>query len=397
MRNTFKILFYANKSKERKGMVPVMCRITVSGSMAQFSCKLSVPVKSWDPKAGKVVGKGREIAETNNILDGIRSRITVIYHELAFRGESRTAGRIKELYFGKIGTGKTLLEALDKQYEKVMSRVGKDRSASTMNKYRIVRRHVAEFIAWKYHRKDIFLAELDEDFLRAYCIYLREEVRVSQSSVWVYQMPLKTVATAAFNEGVITKNPFSQFYVSPKVKERQFLSEKQLRKLMNFTFPRKKVLEQVRDMFLFCCFTGLSFIDLKDLSASDIVEINDSHWIISQRHKTGVHFQAKLLPVSMAIIKKYGNVKPGKPLFDIDEYCTLNKRLKRVGILTGVSDNLTFHTARHTFATLALAKGMSMESLKLVLGHTDLQTTQIYAKITSTRLDKDYSHLTQEF
>lgn len=217
-----------------------MCRITVSGSMAQFSCKLYVPVKSWDPKAGKVVGIGREIAETNSILDGIRSRITVIYHELAFRGESRTAGRIKELYFGKIGTGKTLLEALDRQYDRIKSRVGKDRAASTMNKYKIVRRHVADFIAWKYHRKDIFLAELDEDFLRAYCIYLREEVRVSQSSVWVYQMPLKTVATAAFNEGVITKNPFSQFHVNPKVKERQFLSEKQLRKLMDFTFPGRK-------------------------------------------------------------------------------------------------------------------------------------------------------------
>ena len=166
---------------------------------------------------------------------------------------------------------------------------------------------------------------------------------------------------------------------------------------MDFNSPRKKALNQVRDMFLFSCFTGLSFIDLKKLKSNDIVEINGSHWIIARRQKTGVHFQAKLLPVSIAIIKKYGNLQPRKPLFEVGEYCTLNKRLKRVGILSGVSDNLTFHMARHTFATLALSKGMSMESLKQVLGHTDLQTTQIYAKITSTRLEQDYSHLTKGF
>ena len=397
MRSTFNILFYVNRSKERKGLVPVLCRVTVSGTVAQFSCKLSVPLSDWDPKAGKLVGKGRQIPIINGILDGIRARVTVIYHELAFRGETRTAGKIKEVYFGKIGTGKTVLEALERHIEAIESRVGKDRASSTLNKYRVVHRHLSDFIQWKYHRKDIFLGELDEAFIRCYCNFLRDEVGVSQSSVWVYQMPLRTVVTSAFNEGIISKNPFTQFHVSPDVKERQFLTEKQLSKLMDFNSPRKKALNQVRDMFLFSCFTGLSFIDLKKLKSNDIVEINGSHWIIARRQKTGVHFQAKLLPISMAIIKKYGNMQPGKPLFDVGEYCTVNKRLKRVGILSGVSDNLTFHMGRHTFATLALSKGMSMESLKQVLGHTDLQTTQIYAKITSTRLEQDYTHLTKEY
>ena len=363
--------------------------------MAQFSCKLSVPLKDWDPKAGKLVGKGRLISQINGILDGIRSRVTVIYHELAFRGETRTAGRIKEVYFGKIGTGKTVLEALDRQCEAIGSRVGKDRASSTLNKYRVVSRHVADFIQWKYHRKDIFLGELDEAFLRCYCNYLRDQVGVSQSSVWVYQMPLRTVVTAAFNDGVISKNPFTQFHVSPDVKERQFLTEKQLRKLMAFNDPKRKALNEVKDMFIFSCFTGLSFIDLKKLKASEIVEINGSQWIIARRQKTGVHFQAKLLPVSMSIIKKYGNMQAGKPLFNVGKYCTLNKRLKRVGILSGVTDNLPFHAARHTFATLALSKGMSMESLKQVLGHTDLQTTQIYAKITNKKISQDMNALAE--
>lgn len=289
----------------------------------------------------------------------------------------------------------TLMKALDKQIEAIASRVGKDRSVSTLHKYVVVRKHVANYLNDCLSRKDLLLTELDESFLRGFCNYLRDNAEVSQSSVWVYQMPIRTIATAAFNDGIIKKNPFIGFHVSPNVKKRSFLSENEVRRLIDYQSPPGSHLGFVRDMFVFCCFTGLSFIDLKYLRAEDIAEVNGSLWIISKRQKTKVSYQAKLLPTALAILKKHGCLENGKTVFDISSYCTVNHRLKKVGRLCGVSDNLTFHMARHTFATYALSKGMPMESLQSILGHTDLHTTQIYAKITSQKLDKDYASLSE--
>ncbi len=392
MRTTFSILFYINRSKDNNGLVPVICRITVNGGIAQFSCKLKVPMNLWDPHAGRVIGKSTVANNANSILDGIRARIVTVYHQLASMGLTKSANKIKEMTIGREPGKVTLLELLDKQTEIIASRVGKDRSMATLSKYRIVRRHVGEFIAKTYHEKDFPVEDLNEAFIRKYCIYLREDVGVSQSSVWVYQMPLRTVVTAAFNDGIITRNPFHNFHVSPDVKKRDFLTEGQLKFLIRF--PLKGHLDFVRDIFLFCCFTGLSFIDFKNLKPADIVELNGSRWIISKRQKTKVPYQAKLLSIPEKILNKYSPAEDGKPVFDVGGYTTVNKRLKKIGILSGISDNLTFHMARHTFATLALSKGMSMESLRSILGHTDIHTTQIYAKITSQKLEHDYSCLT---
>lgn len=397
MRNTFSVLFYANRTKEKEGHVPILCRITVSGTTAQFSCKLKVPYGLWSPKEGRVIGRTHFATSSNMVLDGIRSRLTTIYHELAVVGRVYSAKQIRDLYFGGKKDNSTLLSALDKLDNVIASRVGKDRAPSTLNKYKVVRKHVADFLAKRHGRRDIFLYELDEDFLRDFCIFLRDEAGVSQSSVWVYQMPIRAIATQAFNEGLIPRNPFTKFHVTPDVRERQFLSEDQMRVVMKHKYPPSSKLGITRDMFVFCCFTGLSFIDLKELLPEEITEINGTHWIISRRHKTKVDFQAKLLPPALKILQEHGSMVPGKPVFEIGKYCTVNNRLKRVGKDCGVSNNLTFHMARHTFATLALSKGMSMESLKSVLGHTDLQTTQIYAKITTSKLEKEYSRLAQGF
>ena len=393
MRNTFSLLFYANGSKKKDGLVPILCRITVSGTIAQFSCKLKVPCELWSPSTGRVSGKSRTAQNANNILDGIRSRITSTYHELAVVGRVHSARQLRDLYFGRSSDKSTLLMALKKMDDILSDRVGKDRSRSTLNKYRAVKKHLIDYLHRGLGRKDIFLTELDEDFLRGFCVFLREYAGVSQSSVWVYQMPLRTIARAAFNEGIITKNPFSSFHVSPDVKERKFLTESQLDKLTRYPYPAGNKYGFVRDMFVFCCNTGLSFVDLKNLKPEDIVEINGTFWIIARRQKTKINFQAKLLPKALEILKEYGTHEDGRPVFNIGNYCTVNNRLKRVGIDCGVSNNLTFHVARHTFATIALSKGMSMESLKSILGHTDIHTTEIYAKITTKRLEKDYSLL----
>ena len=391
------MLFYINNSKGKDGIAPVLCRITTCGTVAQFGCKLDVPRNLWDSKAGRAVGRSRAATSANNVLDGIRARLSSIYHELLLHGKAFSATQIRDIYFGKPVQEGSLLVALDQQVKVMASRVGTDRAVTTLQKYKVVRRHVSEYLARCLRRKDISLQELDEGFLRDFCIYLRDCAGLSQSTVWVYQMPLRTIVSAAFNDGVLPRNPFSHYHVSPLVKEREFLSENELGRLIKHPFKPGGRLDFTRDLFVFCCFTGLSFIDLKNLTASDIVEFNGSRWIVSRRHKTKVHFQAKLLPVPLRLLEKYGFGKsskdPDEPVFYVGSYSSTNKRLKAIGRQSGISCNLTFHMARHTFATLALSKGMSMESLSSILGHTDLHTTQIYAKITSRKLENDYSRL----
>ena len=263
MRETFSILFYANRSKERNGLIPVLCRITVNGTIAQFSCKFSVPTKEWDPKAQKVDGRSDRSIKTNLMLQGIKSRIFALYQAMVLEGNVQSAAQIRDLYFGRSETQATLLDAMDKQIDIIASRVGIDRSLSTLHKYKVARKHVSDYIQKYMNKNDIEMSELKEEFIRGFCLYLREEAGVSQSSVWVYQMPLRSVVTATFKDGIIKKNPFVNFHVHPSLKERQFLSEEQLARLMDYHLPSKSILCHVRDLFVFCCFTGLSFIDLK--------------------------------------------------------------------------------------------------------------------------------------
>ena len=317
MRETFSILFYANHGKERNGLIPILCRITVNGTIAQFSCKLSVPSRLWDPKSQKVDGRSSNSIRINLMLEGIRSRIFALYRAQVLEGNVRSAAQIRDLFFGRSESQATLLNAMDRQNMVIASRVGIDRSHSTLSKYKVVRRHVSDYIQTRLNRKDIELSELNEDFIRGFCLYLREEARVTQSSVWVYQMPLRSVVTAAFKDGIIKKNPFANYHVQPNFKERKYLSENQLIRLMEYSLPSNSILSHVRDLFVFCCFTGLSFIDLKNLTTENLIEVNGTRWIISQRHKTKVHFQAKLLPVALDILKRHGSDEPDKPVFKV--------------------------------------------------------------------------------
>lgn len=391
MRNTFNILFYANRSKERDGHMPILCRITVKGTVAQFSCQMSVPVRLWNPKTGRLKGRSDMALKYNKTLDDIRSRVFEIYQALALRGGVNSASEIKVILLRKRDNETTLLSGLDREIRIISTMVGKDRSASTFNKYKIVRGHCADYLRGALGMRDILLEELDESFLRGFCMYLRDKLNLQRSSVWVYQMPIRKVVNSAYNDGIITRNPLNNFRVSPDVRERGFLTEAQLRHMIAYSYPDGSKLAFTRDLFVFCCMTGLSFADLSKLTMNEIVEFNGARWIVSKRKKTRVQFQAKLLPTAIEILDRHGRVEKGMPLFEVGKYATVNKRLKKIGKDCGVSDNLCFHQARHTFATLALSMGMSMESLKTILGHTDIQTTQIYAKITSAKLDKDYS------
>jgi integrase len=390
MRNTFKVLFYVNSSKEKNGVAPILGRITVNGQAAQFSCKQAVALSLWDAKANRAKGKGAEAQAINHGLDKIKAKIIEHYGQIREREGFATAEMVKNAYQGIGNEYETLLSAFDKHNADFSKRVGKDRAKGTYHKYCIVRNHLANFIGSYYKRKDMAMKELTEDFIRQFDIYLRTEVGLSPSGVWMYTVPLKMIVTRAHCDGHLHRNPFAQYHVSPQVKERQFLTEKELQRLMNHSFAMMSF-SQIRDMFVFGCLTGISYIDIKHLTTDHLVNINGSWWIVANRKKTKVPFRVKLLDSALRIIERYKPFRNGNRMFHLHANTYINRALKVIAKECGIDKPLSFHCSRHTFSTLALSKGMPIESVSKILGHTKITTTQIYAKITTEKLEHDIS------
>ena len=218
--------------------------------------------------------------------------------------------------------------------------------------------------------------------------YLTAERGLKNATIWLNCMWLKGVVMRAHYNGLIPRNPFAQFHISPNVKEREYLTEDEIKRIMAHEFDNP-TLALVRDLFIFACFTALSFVDMKELTTDEIVEVNGEKWILSKRHKTNVPFQVKLLDIPLQIIERYKYLSEDKLVFGKINYWTMCKQLKKVMAECGIEKQISYHCARHTFGTLALSKGMPIESVSRVLGHTNIVTTQIYAKITTQKLDND--------
>ena len=340
------MLFFVNRSKEKNGIVPIMGRVTINGTQAQFSCKYSVAVELWDTKANKVKGKSKEARDINFALDNIKAQIIKHYQRISDREAFVTAEMVRNAYQG-IGTEyETLLRAFDKHNADFARRVGKDRTKETLYKHTISRTHVANFIKYYYKRNDIGMNELTEDFLNQYCIYLRNEVGVQQSTIRLYCAPLRSIVTHAHKNGLIPRDPFANCYVSGGTKEREFLTEKEVQTLMSHRFD-DPAMTVVRDIFIFGCLTGISFIDIKNLTTDNLVTINGSLWISSVRQKTNIPFRVKLMESACKIIDRYEPFRRGKRLFNFYRNGWTNVLLKQIAAECGINKHLTFHTARH--------------------------------------------------
>ena len=390
MRSTFKVLFYVNASKEKNGIVPIMGRVTINGSVAQFSCKCTIPKELWDVKGNRAKGKSKEAREINLALDNIKAQIIKHYQRLSDREAYVTAEMVSNAYQG-IGTEyETLLGAFDKDNATFKKRVGTDRTMSTYSSRVWARNHVAAFIKANYKRNDMSMIELTPDFIKEFAIFLAIDRGLQNDSIWANCMWFKGVVMRAHYNGLMPRNPFVQFHISPNVKEREFLTEDELKAVMTHDFTDSK-LAYIRDLFVFASFTALSFVDIKELTTDDIVEVNGEKWILSKRHKTKIPFQVKLLDIPLQIIKRYEPFQENKLVFpNLNlNYWSICKPLKKMIKECGIDKDISFHCSRHGFATLALSKGMPIESVSRVLGHTNIVTTQLYAKITTEKIDKD--------
>ena len=387
-RSTFKVLFYVNGSKEKNGIVPIMGRVTINGSVAQFSCKQTIPKALWDAKGNRAKGKSIEARDINHALDNIKAQIIKHYQRISDREAYVTAEMVRNAYQGIGSEYETLLGAFDKDNATFQKRVGTDRVKGTYMARVRARNHVAAFIKANYKRSDLSMLELTPDFIKEFAVFLSTDRGLQNGSIWTNCMWLKGVVMRAHFNGLIPRNPFAQFHISPNIKEREYLTEEELKTLMTHEFADAK-LSYIRDIFVFASFTALSFVDVKELTTDDIVEVNGEKWILSKRHKTKVPFQVKLLDIPLQIIKRYEKFQTNKSVFPNLNYWSICKPLKKMIKECGITKDISFHCARHGFATLALSKGMPIESVSRVLGHTNIVTTQLYAKITTQKIDHD--------
>ena len=387
-RSTFKVLFYVNGSKEKNGIVPIMGRVTINGTVAQFSCKQTIPKTLWDAKGNRAKGKSAEARDINLALDNIKAQIIKHYQRISDREVYVTAEMVRNAYQGIGSEYETLLGAFDKDNTTFQKRVGTDRVKGTYLARVRARNHVAAFIKANYKRSDLSMLELTPDFIKEFAVFLSTDRGLQNGSIWTNCMWLKGVVMRAHFNGLIPRNPFAQFHISPNIKEREYLTEDELKTLMTHEFADSK-LSYIRDIFVFASFTALSFVDIKELTTDDIVEVNGDKWIISKRHKTKIPFQVKLLDIPLQIIKRYEPFQTDKSIFPNLNYWSICKPLKKMIKECGITKAISFHCSRHGFATLALSKGMPIESVSRVLGHTNIVTTQLYAKITTQKIDHD--------
>lgn len=400
-RSTFKLLFYLKKNEPKKnGNVPVMGRITIDGVPKSFSTKLDINPNNWDLKHGRVLGKSAQALSTNLKLDNIRVRINKIYDDMLKDEGFATAQKVKLSFLGVGVMDDAILKVFKEQNEDFERMVSKGkRSQNTYNKYKTVYNHLNEFSKERYHREDLAFRELTSDFIREFDFFLRIDKECTHNTVWVYTMPVIALADLAIKKGLIRQNPFEDYEISMEETDRSYLLKENVEKLMLLK-PSKDKYEFVKDIFIFSCFTGLSYIDIQKLKWSNIQSFFDGHqWIISRRKKSDVASNVRLLEIPKRIIEKYRGVTRSDYVFPVPSNATCNSHVKKMieeaEIVT--EQKITFHTARHTFATMFLTEGVPLESLSKMMGHKNISTTQIYAKITNQKISKDMDLVAPKF
>jgi site-specific recombinase XerD len=397
MKSTFRILFYVKKDKQKSdGTFPVMCRVTIDGQPTRFNTKISVNPNIWDAKAGVAIGKSNEAVEVNLLLNEIKASLHNVYHDLLTKGNSVNAERVKNIFLGIDVKHQTVLELFQRHNEDVAKLVGISKSKETLQKYEVARTRMADFIKEYYNVSDISLKEVNHMFLHNFEIYLMTSCNCKENTTAKFLQRFRTIIIMAKNNGWIHIDPFANFKIKFKKTDRGYLTQQEIDVIMHKEFSSER-LERVRDIFIFSCFTGLAYIDVKNLRRSNIrTSFDDGLWVMGKREKTGVNYNVPLLDVPKQIIEKYSDKLPDGKVLPVMSNQKMNEYLKEIGAICGIDKDLTYHLARHTFATLTLTKGVSIESVSKMLGHTNIKTTQIYARITDVKVSNDMASFAEK-
>lgn len=402
-RKTFNVMFYIRRTRtNRKGDAPVLMRITVDGVRVDTTIKKTIDPDLWDSVRGKAIEKTTEARELNLYMDAIRFRITRIQREMELDGtEYVTAQMVLNRYLGKDAVERySLIRLFEEHNEKCRKLSGIDMAPATVQRYETCLKHTQEFMRHTYKRDDIYLDELDRQFVEDYEFFLKTEKKCCHNTATKYLKNFKKITRIAIQKEWLKKDPFADIRFSLNPVERDFLEGHELQKLVNKPIDIER-LEQVRDVFAFCCYTGLAFSDVKQLTSEHIAtDINGNKWIRKPRQKTKNMCNIPLMEIPLRIMKKYEDhpycIAKGV-LLPVLCNQKMNAYLKELADICGIKKQLTTHTARHTFATFTLANGVSIENVAKMLGHSNTNMTRHYAKVLDSTILKEMKAIPSNF
>ncbi|CDN30248.1 transposase [Mucinivorans hirudinis] len=394
-KSTFKVLFVAHKGKlKRNGRAPILARITVNGQMTHITTQCDVLPERWVGKEGRTVGTTKEDKLINSMLQEFYALIFNQYNEMFRRGEVITSSKLKNSITSKDERCMNLLELCYLHNEDYKKLVGKETTYKTYSRYILTRNHLADFIVSKYTSRNIILADISPKFVSDFYTFVRNNGDHSNNYSIKFVQRFRTIYNVALNNGWVSTDPFATFKFHFDKTERGCLTLEDVKTMLGKKMPSER-LEAVRDVFVFSCFTGFAYVDVCNLTKDCLVRGDDGNlWITTKRQKTNVPVYVPLLEIPLAIIEKNAASAKGDKLLSIPSNQKVNDYLKEIASICGVNQKVTFHLARHTFASsILLSNGVPIETARVLLGHSNIRTTQIYTHISKNRISSEMGEL----
>ncbi|WP_088341729.1 site-specific integrase [Robiginitalea sediminis] len=398
-KKTFSILFWTYFNRSSQDLTPIYSRITVNGKRVNFSLKIKVNKDLWDPNRQRAKGNSQAARVVNHYLDQAHAKLIQCYNSLDQKNELITAKIIKAMYLGEFETRKTLQDLITYHNRKTENTLAE----GTKRNFGVTTGYLNRFLKEKKKKEDVFLGELNYELISDFEAYLfnywpkGHPKAMSQNTVMKHLQRFKKIVTLGYHLEWIDKDPFLRWKPNFTRTDREFLIEEELKALEDYKFLLDR-LDRVRDLFVFSCYTGISYADMISLTKKNIqLGIDGSYWIITKRAKTKVPVKVPILKKAKEIINKYDQhpiTEVSNSLLPVITNEKLNLYLKEVAEAVGIQKNLTFHMARHTFATIVtLSNGVPIETVSKLLGHTKIATTQIYARVLERKISEDMALL----
>jgi site-specific recombinase XerD len=402
MNKTFNLLFFIKKSKiKANGTAPIYLRITIDGKPKEIASKRYIQPEKWDNKLQKVSGSSDETKSLNLYLKTLEQQVYDAHHSIMKDKTIATASSLKSKLQGTEQRARMLVPIFQEHNDKVETLVGHEFAPGTLERYKTSLKHTIEFLQWKYNLSDIDIKDIDHAFITEYEFFLRSVRKCANNTAVKYIKNFKKIIKLCISNGWLDKDPFVNYRSKIREVEREFLSQEEIQTIYTKEFVTER-LNQVKDIFIFACFTGLAYIDVKQLTLSNIsMGIDGGKWIFTHRQKTETASRIPLLPIPKELIQKYAahpQCLNENKLLPVLSNQKMNSYLKEIADVCGIQKDLTFHIARHTFATtVTLTNGVPIETVSKMLGHTNIKTTQHYAKILDKKVSEDMQILRDKF
>jgi site-specific recombinase XerD len=403
MTNAMNILFFAKKSKTTTdGLVPIYMRVTIDGQRFEVSVKRYVKAEQWSAEAGRLKGNHEEAKQLNSLLDAFKVRAFDYQREILSECKPFTIETYRVKWLGlNIERPRMLLEIFEHHNKQMKELIGQEFSPLTFERYTTSKKHTHDFMKWKYNMDDMNIKELNYEFITDYEFWLKSVRKCDHNTTMKYLSNFKKIVNICLKNGWLHRNPFLGYKMTKREIERPYLTQEELVAISTKTFIAPRI-NQVRDIFLFSCYTGLAYADVKKLSRSEIsTGIDGEKWIFTHRQKTETSTRLPLLPPAQEILDRYAEhpqcLNEGR-LLPVLSNQKMNGYLKEIADICGITKKMTTHTARHTFATtVTLTNGVPIETVSRMLGHKNLKTTQHYAKILDIKVSEDMGALRAKF